>query len=131
MNSIRYLFESLFYNLLFVLKLDKILRIYRDKVVKSFDLVGHKNSYWIKCNEEYVCPPQAVDEEKEFYGSIKKQSKIIVENWQYFPPSARKELLGLTKYIVWLRKIHLNKNQYGKHNNGLYQDKVSDHIYEM
>ncbi len=128
MNSIRYLFGSLFYNLLFVLKLNRILRIYRDEVVKSFDLAGHKNSYWIKCDEEYVCTPQAVDEEREFHGSLKKQTKMIMKNWQYFPAQVQKGLLGLIKHIVWLRNTYLNKKQY---NNNIYENKVSDHVYEM
>ncbi len=126
MNSIKYFLSSLFYKSLFELKLSKITRIYKDKIVESFDLSNSTNSYWIECNKEYVCPPQIVEDNKEFYGSCKKQSKIIMKNWQYFPSSAQKDILGLIKYIAWLRKAHLNKKQHI-----IYQKRVSDHIYEM
>ncbi len=127
MNSIRYFFVSLFYNFLFNLKLNKVTRFYSDEIVKDFDLVDPKGSYWIECNKEYANPPQIVDENKEFSAPLRKQTEMIMKSWQYFPASVHKDLFGLIKYIVWLRKTYLNKKQY----NNIYQNKVSDHIYEM
>lgn len=126
MNSIKYFFVSLYYNILFNLKLNKIIKIYRDEVVKSFELADPKNSYWIECNEEYCCPPQTVEGENEFQRPLKNQAELIMKTWQYFPALVQHGLLWLTKYIAWLRK---NKS-YEKHYN-IHQNKVSDHIYEM
>lgn len=126
MNSIKYFLSSLYYKFLFDLKLNKVIRIYKNKVMESFDLSNSMNSYWIECSKEHVCPPQIVEDNKEFYSPFKEQGKIIMKNFQYFPSSAQKDLLGLIKYIAWLRKAHLNKKQ-----NIIYQKRVSDHIYEM
>ena len=127
MRSIRYFIVSLYYNFLFNIKLNKILKSYRDQVVRGFDRADPENSYWIECNEEYICAPQIVEDDKEFQDSIKNQTKMIIEDWQYFPAWVEKDLSGLIKYIVWLRKkYYLNTKQYN-----IEQNKVSDHIYEM
>ena len=127
MNLIRGFWGSIIYRSLFKLKLNKILRLYRAEVRKDFDVVDLKDSYWIKCNNDHVCPPRNVDENKELNGSLKQQAEMITKDWQYFATSDRKHFEVLVKYIVWLRSsCQKNKKQYRVHHN-----LVSDHIYEM
>jgi len=126
MNLISDFFASVIYRFLFNFRLNKIFKLYREAVLKDFDLVEPKRSYWIKCSEEYVGPPPIVDDDIEYSSPLKKQAKIIMKNWQYFPASAQKNLLGLIKYVAWLRKRYSNKKR-----NYMNQNKVSDHVYEM
>jgi hypothetical protein len=94
--------------------------------MEDFDLPNSMNSYWIECNKEYVCSPQIVEDNEEFYSLSGQQTKKIMKNWLFFPISAQKDISGLLKYILWLRKTYSNKKQYTN-----YENKVSDHIYEM
>jgi len=127
MNSISFYFKSMFYKFLFNIKLKKTIRLYGKEVVRRFDLVDSTNSYWIDCNSEYLYPPRIIKDDKEFSGSLRKQTEIAMKSWQFFPISDSKDLFGLTKYFVWLR----NNNEVNKRHYDIGQNKVSDHIYEM
>lgn len=126
MNSISRFLVSIFYNFWFDLKLKRIIKIYRHKVVNTFDLIDSKDSYWVEFDEQHACLPQNVEEHKEFDGSLKEQTKIMMKSWQYFDTSVQKDFEGLLKYVAWLRKNYSNKKQ--QH---VQQNQVSDHIYEM
>lgn len=108
------------------MKLKKIVRNYREEVVKNFDLSDPQDSFWIQCNNEYAGPPQNIEEQEEFNGSIRKQTKLAMKHWQYFSNCPQKDFQGLLKYVIWLRTNHSNNEQHY-----VYQHQVSDHIYEM
>lgn len=126
MNLISGFFASVIYRFLFNFRLNQILKLYREAVLKDFDLVEPKRSYWIKCSEEYVGSPQIVEDDIEYSSPLKKQAIMVMKNWQYFSASAQKHLLWLAKYVAWLRKMYSNKKQ-----ENTYQNQVSDHVYEM
>lgn len=126
MNSISSLIVSMFYKLLFNLRLNKILRNHRQDGKEIFELSDKTSSFWIECDEHYASLPKEIDEYKEFNGSLNEQTELIMKNWQYINHSTRKDFQSLLKYVVWLRRNKsIRKPQY------IHQNHVSDHIYEM
>ena len=107
--------------------LEKLLNSHRDEVIEKFNLSEPTESYWIDCKSAYADPPQLINEDTEFHSSLDDQSKAVVKQWKFFPSSTRQELLGILRYILYLRNSYVNKNKI----NAAYQNEVRDNIYEM
>ena len=126
MSLIKRWWRSLFHFHFFNSKFGKVMKLYKKEVVDHFDLADLNGSFWVDCNETYTSPPKKLEDYEEFRGPAEQQAQIIIKNWRYFSASAHKDLLGVLKYTVSLRRNVITRTP-----SDIRQERVSDHVYEM